>query len=82
MEISAFCEQNPPLIPSVAASKPPADTYYSFNKSKMFLQRCWFRSVCRAADKTRLVTSQRKAETVKAPLLFYFVMTTEAIKKI
>lgn len=65
----------------VAASNPLADTYCSFTKCKMFLQRCWFRSVCRAPDKTHLVVSQRRAETVKVPLLYYFVMTTEGIIK-
>lgn len=47
----------------------------------MFLQRCWFKPVCRAPDKTHLVASQRRAGTVKPHLLFYFVMTTERIEK-
>lgn len=80
MEICAVCQENPPLIPHVAAPKPPADTYSSFKKSKMFLQRCCFKCVCRAPDKTHPVASQRTG-TVKAALLFYFVMKTERIIK-
>lgn len=73
MERNAVCEQNPPLIPCVAASGAPADTYYSFSKSKMFLQRYWFNSVCRAPNKRYLVASQRRAGTIKAPL-YYFIL--------
>lgn len=73
MKICAVGEQNPPLIPCVAASKSSADTY-SLSKSKMFLQRCWFKSVCRAPDKTQLVASPRRAGTVTAPV-YYFILS-------